>query len=300
MAEIITGWDGHDPTSHVALSVRVSPHPRQPDLRFVTARNLTKDRDRVQDLLDVIEVLREQRDEWEATARMVAHDVRSSVSAMTGFVKLALHRPGHMSSHASDHLQQALELGNRLFNLVEMMVDKARVRRHEPERVELGPFGLRLFTALRAAHPAESLTWCVDAADHAVRAPAPLLWDAVWNLLDNAMKYRRRDRVLEVHLRAWREGPEVWIEIRDNGRGIAAGEEERVFQKGRRGSRALDVEGTGLGLYSTRQLVEKCDGRAWAEPCARGAVLRVALPAWEACSPPEDQSALVPRAVSGD
>jgi hypothetical protein len=207
MAEIITGWEAHNPTSHVALSVRVSPHPQQPDLRFVTARNLTKDRDRVQDLLDVIEVLREQRDEWEATARVVAHDVRSSVSAMTGFVKLALHRPGRMSSHASHHLQQALEFGNRLFSLVEMMVDKARGRRHESERIELGPFGLRLFTALRAAHPAEALTWCVDAADHAVRAPAPLLWDAVWNLLDNAMKYRREDRSLEVHLRAWREHP---------------------------------------------------------------------------------------------
>jgi signal transduction histidine kinase len=300
MAEIITGWEAHNPTSHVALSVRVSPHPQQPDLLFVTARNLTKDRDRVQDLLDVIEVLREQRDEWEATARVVAHDVRSSVSAMTGFVKLALHRPGRMSSHASHHLQQALEFGNRLFSLVEMMVDKARGRRHEPERIELGPFGLRLFTALRAAHQTEALTWCVDVADHAVRAPAPLLWDAVWNLLDNAMKYRREDRSLEVHLRAWREGPEVWTEIRDNGRGIAVGEEERVFQKGRRGTRTVDVEGTGLGLYSTRQLVEQCGGRAWAEPCPEGAVLRVALPAWEVCSTPEDPRVLFPCAVSGD
>ncbi|MSP56133.1 MAG: HAMP domain-containing histidine kinase [Myxococcales bacterium] len=69
-----------------------------------------------------------------------------------------------------------------------------------------------------------------------------MLRDAVTNLLDNALKYRRDDRPLRVRVRARVAGRFVIIEVEDNGMGIPAAMRKAVFEKFRR------VEGAGRGL----------------------------------------------------
>jgi signal transduction histidine kinase len=244
----------------------------------VTVRDLTHGRGRLASLLDTIDSLRLQKDQCEAAARTAAHDVRSSLAALTGFIRLALLQPDRISAEASGHLSQALQIGKQIHAQLDVVLHGARHLEPQPERVELGPMGQRLFTALRAAYPEVSFTCCVDTTDQTVRAPPAVVWGVLWNLLVNALKYRRADRVLHIELRAWREGPEVCVEVRDNGRGIPPGEREKVFARGRRGSNALDVEGTGLGLYSARRGLDTWEGRIWVEPSGEGSILRVALP----------------------
>ncbi len=280
-AEIAVGADPSDPDEHRVLSLRLSPHDADPEFVAVTVRDLTRDRDRVQGLLDTIDTLRTQRDEYESAARMAAHDVRSSLSAMTGFIKLALLKPGRLSAEALEHLTHSIDVGNRLFALLDVLLETARTGPPRPERVELAPLAQRLFTALRAAHPAVAFTWCVDAGDHAAKAPPTPLWDALWNLLVNAVRYRSAERPLHVEVRAVRDGSEIRVDVQDNGRGIPAGEREHLFRRGRRGSNSGDVEGSGLGLYGTRRLVGSFGGRIWIEPCQEGALLRLAVPPWE-------------------
>jgi signal transduction histidine kinase len=275
-AEVVIGPDASDPSGHLTLSLRAAAHPETAELTSITVRDVTRDRDREQGLRDTIERLRFQRDEWEAAARRAAHDVHSSLTALTGFIDLALPKPGRTSADAPDNLEQALKIGRRIHALLEAVLEEEPPCGAGP--LAIGPMGHGLFTALRAAYPSVPFTWCVAAADHTIQAPSTVVWDVLWNLLVNAIRYRHPERTLHVDLRSWKQGAELSIEVRDNGRGISTGEEERIFQFRRRGSNALDVKGTGLGLYSARRLLEACGGRVWAEPSGEGSTFRVALP----------------------
>jgi signal transduction histidine kinase len=242
---------------------------------------LTQDRGRLASLLDTIDSLRLQKDQCEAAARTAAHDLRSSLMAMTGFIRLPLLEPDRISAEASGYLRQALEIGKQIHAHLDVVLHGARHLEPQPERVELSPLGQRLFSALRAAYPTVSFTWCVDAAEQTLRAPSTVVWDVLWNLLVNAVQYRHPQRSLHVELRAWGRAAEVCVEVRDNGRGIPPGQQERIFQRGRRGSNAADVDGTGLGLYSARRRLDACGGALWVEPSGEGSAFRMTLPGWE-------------------
>jgi len=71
---------------------------------------------------------------------------------------------------------------------------------------------------------------------------------AVWNLLDNAMKYSPGRPV--VWIRLFRDGTRAAIAVRDEGIGIPPSEQRRIFQKFVRGAEtaALGVKGSGIGL----------------------------------------------------
>jgi signal transduction histidine kinase len=103
-----------------------------------------------------------------------------------------------------------------------------------------------------------------------VRAPqAPLpplsadraaLVQVIGNLIDNAIKYARDGRRLEIDLE--REGSFVAISVRDGGAGIAQGEHGRIFEKFYRVSTGLvhDAQGSGLGLAIVKHVVEAHGG----------------------------------------
>ena len=78
------------------------------------------------------------------------------------------------------------------------------------------------------------------------------------NLLDNAVKYTPAGGRIEVRLRA--DDTDAVLSVEDNGRGIAAGDAERIFGRFERGSGSEHLGGTGLGLALVRELVEAHGG----------------------------------------
>ena len=277
-AEFTVAPTGDDRGEPVTLSLRVSPHPNRDGAYLVTVRNVTAYGERMKNLSEVIDALRAQRDEWEAVARTVAHDVRSSLSALVGFVNLALMEPGAVHGSAGEYLDRALDIGTRLITLTDLMVENPSRRSSVRESVDLGVQSSRLFTALQVAHPEVEFTWAVDAGGATVHVSPSALWSLLWGLASNSVRYREPTRTLHIDLRCAHVGGQVWVEVEDNGRGIPTGEEQAIFRPGRRGSNALDVEGSGLGLHGVRLLAEKCGGRVWAEPKEAGALFRLALP----------------------
>jgi signal transduction histidine kinase len=100
------------------------------------------------------------------------------------------------------------------------------------------------------------------------------------NLLSNAVKFTPRGGSVAVALRAEAEGGErrLHLCVRDTGPGIARREQGRLFKKFVRlaGTKA---EGTGLGLYVCKTIVEAHKGRIWVESSAgQGSAFHVSLP----------------------
>jgi len=81
----------------------------------------------------------------------------------------------------------------------------------------------------------------------------------VYNLLSNAIKYRSPDRTPEVHLSTYYEGGHTVLCVQDNGLGISAEYHSKVFSMFKRFH--THVEGTGVGLYIIKRIVENSQGQ---------------------------------------
>ncbi|RNI27378.1 ATP-binding protein [Rufibacter immobilis] len=85
----------------------------------------------------------------------------------------------------------------------------------------------------------------------------------VYNLLSNAIKYRSPDRPPEVLISTERVGDSILLSVRDNGRGIEEDKKSMIFDRYTR--LQDDVEGSGVGLYIVRNLVEEMEGQIQVE-----------------------------------
>jgi histidine kinase len=104
----------------------------------------------------------------------------------------------------------------------------------------------------------------------------------VLNLLSNAIKYTRPGG--DVAVRLARDGDTVTCTVRDSGVGIPRNAQGRLFEKFYRAENVLTIEteGTGLGLYLVRLIVEQLGGRVWCESEeGRGSLFGFTLPAVE-------------------
>ncbi|HEV7260653.1 MAG TPA: ATP-binding protein [Bosea sp. (in: a-proteobacteria)] len=141
-----------------------------------------------------------------------------------------------------------------------LKISREGSRSLKPERLQLGA---QLEAAAAAVHHQASETGggiTVDAKVDSIVSDRLSLDQIFGNLLDNAIKYRAPDRPLDVIART-RNGRTGWvkIEIEDNGRGIAAGDHERIFELFRR-SGTQNTPGEGIGLAHVRTLVRNLGG----------------------------------------
>jgi signal transduction histidine kinase len=193
--------------------------------------------------------LRRRIDELERSAAHLAHDLRGpirQVGAYTELLARQLDAPHPLFAH--------LEAAARSASTVIDTTLEGFVR----PKVTAVDLDAALDVALQAVAP---LPPDLQVRRHplpTVRAEPTDLARVLQNLLANAIRYRRPlPLVVEVAARV--HGHRVRLGISDNGRGIAAGDLERVFEPGERGRRT-DAEGSGLGLAFVRDAVHRWNG----------------------------------------
>jgi two-component system sensor histidine kinase KdpD len=112
-----------------------------------------------------------------------------------------------------------------------------------------------------------------------VELDAVLFEQVLFNVLDNAAKYAPENSTIKI--RSWRDQDAAHIDVSDEGRGIAAGDVEKIFDKFYRAEKGDQVRaGTGLGLAIARGFVEAMNGTIRANNRAdrEGAVFSITLP----------------------
>lgn len=82
--------------------------------------------------------------------------------------------------------------------------------------------------------------------------------EAILNILDNAVKYTGKNGEIQITLQSY----DIFsrIDIKDNGMGIEENEIPKIFSRFYRGNNTLDIEGIGIGLYLSREIVDKHGG----------------------------------------
>jgi len=211
----------------------------------------------------------------------VSHDLRTPLASITGAASTLRSQGDRLPAEVRDELLESIsDEAERLGRLVGNLLDMTRF--------ESGAVQLR-----RDFYPLEEIVGAAlqrlerQLAGREVRVRIPdalapvygddvLLGQVVVNLIENTLKYTPKGSPLEVE--AVGDGDFLVMEVRDRGPGIAAGEEERIFEKFYRAG-AKGVRGAGLGLAICRAIVQAHQGSIEAmNREGGGAVFRMRLP----------------------
>ncbi|MCW2923845.1 MAG: putative Histidine kinase [Thermoleophilia bacterium] len=202
---------------------------------------------------------------------MVAHDLRSPMSVITGFADTIHDRWTEISDE--DKLEYLRLISRNTRSLADFVEDVLQVARMESGELsyKVQPFDARtvvqrIVEDMRVAHP--ELTLTIDAPDELPDAlgDAERNWQILTNLVSNAMKFTEGDPDVRVRISTMPEEHVVAIAVRDNGVGIADEDLPRLFRRfSRVGPTRRTVAGTGLGLYIVKSMVEAQGGRIWVQ-----------------------------------
>ena len=173
----------------------------------------------------------------------------------------------------------------RLQRLVESLLDFGRIegRAARYHFEDLDPAALVGGVVAEFREKAAAKGYSVELAragdDTRIRADREALCLALWNLLDNAVKYSPDCRTVWVEMA--RDRDRLAIRVRDQGMGIPAAEQKEIFKKFVRSavSKASNIKGTGIGLTLARYIIEAHHGeiRLESEP-GRGSTFTILLP----------------------
>lgn len=179
----------------------------------------------------------------------IAHDLRSPLSRMRNRLELAL-IPGPDRDSVDEVLQACLDDTDRVLETFEALLTIARVTNGiapEPQRVELQPLAEDLVDYFQPLAEEKGLTLTLaEAQPLAVAADPHLLFQALSNIADNAVRYTPEGGTIEVAVR--RAGSEAVVTIADNGPGIPADRRADVLKRFVRLDASRHLPGSGLGL----------------------------------------------------
>jgi signal transduction histidine kinase len=196
----------------------------------------------------------------------VSHEFRTPLTSLRQFTDM-LREHEHVSDERRRVCYDAQSRAtDRLTRLVESLLDFGRMeagsRRYRLERREGAAFVRGVVEEFRQdVKDAGYVIDCVSDGSVYIEADEEALSRALWNLLDNAVKYSPDNRAIEV--RTARRGVHFTIAVRDNGIGIPRDEQASVRAKFHRGREAqrLGIKGTGIGLAIVEQIVAAHGGR---------------------------------------
>jgi two-component system sensor histidine kinase KdpD len=215
----------------------------------------------------------------------LSHDLRTPLGSIEGAASSLLQEPGALPREVQREMAETiLEESRRMTRLVTNLLDMVRVetgalavqKAWQPLEEALGVALLRLEERL-ATHVVETR---LPAGLPLVPIDELLIEQVFINLLENAAKYTPPGTPILVS--AWQEGNAVVVEVADAGPGVPEGDEEAIFRKFHRSTRADQASpagGSGLGLTICRGIMAAHGGRIWLERHGNGgAAFRFTLP----------------------
>jgi PAS domain S-box-containing protein len=227
--------------------------------------------------------LREALRELDTFSYSVAHDLRGPLRAMTGFSEAVLQDyAGKLDPEGSDFLVRIADAGKRMDSLITDILSYSRLSREE---VPLGPVDLaevveRVVRTLSKEMLERRAKVTVTPPLPPILGHASMMEQVVTNLVSNGIKFSRPGVDPEVTIRAEVRGAMVRIWIEDNGIGIPAEYQDRVFGLFQRLNPVESFPGTGVGLAIVRRAMERMGGRSGFESTlGRGSLFWVEIPA---------------------
>ena len=134
---------------------------------------------------------------------------------------------------------------------------------------------------LRTEHTGGKIYVEIEAVDSTIYVDEMHFQNALYNLMDNAVKYHKPDQPLNVYLRTWNENGHVFLSVRDTGIGIKKDDLKKIFEKFYRvhSGNVHNVKGFGLGLAYVHKIIQLHDGEIKVESeYGKGTTFTIKMP----------------------
>lgn len=207
---------------------------------------------------------------------IASHQLRTPTTIIKGYVSMMQEDSfGKVPKVLKDNLDKVFIATERLLNLIENLLDISRIEAGRLE-FDIKPVDLTQIAdelkddfKTKAAAKGLKLDTYYGKGIPKVSTDRAKVKEVASNLVDNAVKYTKTGEVsIDLH----QEGSSVVFTVTDTGSGITADDVGRLFNKFVRGQDMVTIhpEGTGLGLYFARVVIENLGGRIWAESPGKG------------------------------
>jgi signal transduction histidine kinase len=200
----------------------------------------------------------------------VSHDLRSPLTLMRGYASM-LEMAGELNDQQKNYAKMIMQGVDNMAKLVNNLLDLGRIDFGVGLQVESIPvldIIERVTGSLQLQATQKKIPLGVEIPKdlpHAIEADQALLQQAIYNLVENALKYTPEGGVVTIHLQCAPES--LTFAIQDSGIGIPKSDVPRLFEKFYRGTNreALQQRGTGLGLAIVKSVAERHGGKVWVE-----------------------------------
>ncbi|WP_411799729.1 PAS domain S-box protein [Halonotius sp. F2-221B] len=218
--------------------------------------------------------LEEQRDNLDILNQVLRHDIRNDLQLILAYTEMVADAIDH--EEAETHLQTVYENAEHAVDLTTVAREMAAVMLSAEQ--ELEPISIRSVVRseieqIREAYPDANIISASEIQQVSVRANK-MLGSVFRNLLKNAVQHNDKP-VPTVAVSSDTADGSIRIRVADNGPGISDAAKEDIFGKGEKG---LDSEGTGIGLYLVKSLVDSYGGDVWIEDRNEGGIVDAETP----------------------
>lgn len=215
----------------------------------------------------------------------VSHEFRTPLTTMRQLSEMLVQDRVSTENRRRQFYQVLLRESDRLHRLVDGLLNFGRMEAGEIQYrfQSLDPAALVRDVVAEFQQEASKTGYQIELQESGgtppIRADRESLARVFWNLLDNAVKYSPECHTVWVELAD--AGERIMVRVRDRGLGIPPEEQQDIFRKFVRGatSKAAAIQGTGVGLAMSRQIVEAHGGKISVESKpGEGSVFTVLLP----------------------
>jgi PAS domain S-box-containing protein len=210
-----------------------------------------------------------------------SHDLKMPVSNIEGLINMLdayLHKKGLTDSDIQNIFQLINDSVNRFQNTIKELSEISRIQKNiltDIDKIDvihcINDVKLDIQNLIQSSGVL-ILTDYIDCTS--IQFSKANLRSIIYNLLSNAIKYRSPDRQLIVEIKTYSKEDFCVIEIKDNGLGMKTDQIKKAFEMFKR--LHSHVEGTGLGLYLVKRIIEDAGGKIMVESKeGKGSIFRV-------------------------
>ncbi len=203
---------------------------------------------------------------------LASHQLRTPLSAMKWFLEMLMAGDiGKLTPEQKEIINNINDSNERMIELVNTLLDVSRIESGkliiDPKPTDLRMLLNGLLSELEPQLKKNNQVITVDLPQglQDVLLDPKLIRQVYMNYLTNAIKYSPQDTTITLKITLTKT--EIISEVKNEGRGIALSEQDRIFQKFFRASNTgkQDTDGNGLGLYLVKSIVESSGGKVWFE-----------------------------------
>jgi PAS domain S-box-containing protein len=204
---------------------------------------------------------------------IAAHQLRTPLSAIKWTIRMLLDGDiGHISEEQKELLEKTYESNERMISLINDLLNVTRIEEgrflYKPEPLQIQKIVEAAIQNSNDLAKMRKINLIFEKPKNVlplVEVDKEKIGLAIQNLLENAIKYTPSSGSIAISLEE--KDKSVLFKIKDDGVGIPQNQQSRIFTKFFRGSNVarMETDGTGLGLYTTKNIIEAHRGEIWFE-----------------------------------